>query len=380
MSKVKKHILLLSSWYPSRVSPFLGNFIQRFAQLIATKYQVSVIYTIADESISEFEIVDSKNGNLREIIVYHPKGKSFFQKIRFQIVAFNKAAKTVDKVDLIHANVIFTKGLQFILAKRKYKKPLLLLEHASYFREEKRKSRSIYEKLILSIIKPKIDRLAVVSELLKKDIAFDFPNKEISILPYHLELSLFEPNTKKADIDLIDKPVEFIHISTLDEAVKDPKGILDACKLLVKGGKTNFHLTVISDEPYTKWETYLYSKKITDYVTFKGPLKWDELVPYYQNSDAFILFSKYETFSIVLAEAWACGLPVIATPVGIAKDLKPELGYQVEIGNPESLAKGMLKLMNNKDKFNSISIRNHAKLYSKEHVLKAYKNLIDSMN
>ena len=91
MSKVKKHILLLSSWYPSRVSPFLGNFIQRFAQLIATKYKVSVIYTIADESISEFEIVDSMNGNLREIIVYHPKGKSFFQKIRFQIVAFNKA-------------------------------------------------------------------------------------------------------------------------------------------------------------------------------------------------------------------------------------------------------------------------------------------------
>ena len=175
MSKAKKHILLLSSWYPSRVSPFLGNFIQRFAQLIATKYNVSVIYTIADESISEFEIVDSKNGNLREIIVYHPKGKSFLQKLLYQIIAFNKAAKKVQSVDVIHANVIFTKGLQFLLAKRKFKKPLLLLEHASYFREEKRVSRSIYEKLILFFVKRKIDRLVVVSELLKKEMSGILP-------------------------------------------------------------------------------------------------------------------------------------------------------------------------------------------------------------
>lgn len=370
----------MSSWYPSRVSPFLGNFIQRLAQLIATKYQVSVIYTIADETIKEIELVDSKKGNLREIIVYHPKGKSFFQKLRFQILAFNKAAKRIEKVDFIHANVIFTKGLQFLLAKRKYKKPLLLLEHASYFRKEKRESRSVYEKLILFFIRRKTDHLAVVSELLKSDIAFDFPDESISILPYHLELSLFEPKKQKVEMSDSNEPTQFIHISTLDEAVKDPKGILDACKVLVKGGQTNFHLTIISDEPYSKWETYLYSKKITEYVTFKGPLKWDELVPYYQNSDAFILFSKYETFSIVLAEAWACGLPVITTPVGIAKDLKPELGYQVEIGNPESLAKGMYKMMNNKDKFNSTVIRNHAKLFSKEHVLKTYKQLIDSMN
>ncbi len=379
MSKAKKHILLLSSWYPSRISPFLGNFIQRFAQLIATKYQVSVIYTIADESISEFEIVDSNIGNLREIIVYHPKGKSFLQKLLYQIMAFNKAANKVQDVDIIHANVIFTKGLQFLLAKRKYKRPLLLLEHASYYRKEKREDRSIYEKLILFLIKRKIDHLAVVSELLKKDIVVDFPSKSISILPYHLELSLFEPKKQMKEISDSEKPTQFIHVSTLDEAVKDPKGILDACKVLVNGGQTNFHLTIISDEPYSKWETYLYSKKITEYVTFKGPLAWNELVPFYQNSDAFILFSKYETFSIVLAEAWACGLPVITTPVGIGKDLKPELGYQVEIGNPESLAKGMYKMMNNKGKFNSTVIRNHAKLFSKEHVLKTYKHLIDSM-
>ncbi len=378
MSKAKKHILLLSSWYPSRVSPFLGNFIQRFAQLIATKYQVSVIYTIADESIFEFEIVDLKNGNLREIIVYHPKGKSFLQKLLYQIMAFNKAAKKVQSVDIIHANVIFTKGLQFLLAKRKFKKPLLLLEHASYFRDEKRQIRSVYEKLILFFIKRKIDRLAVVSELLKNDILNDFPDFDIAIISNFIDLKLYVSKSEKS-LNNIDKTTKFIHVSTLDEAVKDPKGILDACKVLVKGGQTNFHLTIISDEPYSKWETYLYSKKITEYVTFKGPLEWNELVPFYQNSDAFILFSKYETFSIVLAEAWACGLPVITTPVGIGKDIKPELGYQVEIGNPESLAKGMYKMMNNKGEFNSTVIRNHAKLYSKEHVLKTYKHLIDSM-
>ena len=300
------------------------------------------------------------------------------QKLLYQIMAFNKAANKVQEVDIIHANVIFTKGLQFLLAKRKYKRPLLLLEHASYFRKEKREDRSIYEKLILFLIKRKIDHLAVVSELLKNDLKNDFPDFDIAIISNFIDLKLYLPKVEK-NLNSIDKQTQFIHVSTLDEAVKDPKGILDACKVLVNGGQTNFHLTIISDEPYSKWETYLYSKKITEYVTFKGPLAWNELVPFYQNSDAFILFSKYETFSIVLAEAWACGLPVITTPVGIGKDIKPELGYQVEIGNPESLAKGMYKMMNNKGKFNSTVIRNHAKLFSKEHVLKTYKHLIDSM-
>jgi len=46
--KKKLHILFLSSWYPSHVSPSNGDFIQRHAEAIATKHNVTVIYVTTD--------------------------------------------------------------------------------------------------------------------------------------------------------------------------------------------------------------------------------------------------------------------------------------------------------------------------------------------
>ncbi|MBI1836556.1 MAG: glycosyltransferase family 4 protein [Flavobacteriia bacterium] len=377
-----KHILILSSWYPSRNRPFLGNFIQRFAKLISSKYRVTVLYTCSDIALNKIEISENLKGNLREIIAYHPKGKTPFHTLYYQYKAFKKGLNIIQKVDIIHANVLLTKGIQFLIAKRKFKCPLLVLEHASYYRPEVKESRNIYEKMIFALVKPKIDQLAAVSELLKSDLKSDFPNKDIQVLPYHVDLTLFKPKKISADEKILhdNSHFKFIHISTLDETVKDPKGIIDACKLLINGGITNFHLTFISDEPYGKWETYAYSKKLTDYISFIGPLQWGELVPHYQESDAFILFSKYETFSIVLAEAWSCGIPVITTPVGIGKDLPAELGSQVEVNNPESLAKAMHRMIIRKREFDSVAIRKYANRFSPKNVLMTYDGILQKIN
>jgi glycosyltransferase involved in cell wall biosynthesis len=46
----------------------------------------------------------------------------------------------------------------------------------------------------------------------------------------------------------------------------------------------------------------------------------DNVVPYLQAMDVFVLPSLTETSSLATMEAMACGLPVIATPVGAIKD------------------------------------------------------------
>ena len=43
MAEESKHILILSSWYPSEEHPFLGNFVERQAELLGSKYKVTVI-------------------------------------------------------------------------------------------------------------------------------------------------------------------------------------------------------------------------------------------------------------------------------------------------------------------------------------------------
>ena len=53
-------------------------------------------------------------------------------------------------------------------------------------------------------------------------------------------------------------------------------------------------------------------------LSYAGALKpaSDELVAEYRSADVFILPSRHEPFGIVVLEAWAAGLPVIASSVG----------------------------------------------------------------
>lgn len=364
----------MSSWYPTRDSLFLGNFVKRQAELLSHHYQVTVLFTKSDETIKEFDICDQQNGSFREVIVYHPKGKNLFQKLLFQKRALRAGMKRIENVSLVHGHVMLPRGIQFIIAKKHFNCPLLVTEHGSYFRNEVKEKRTFLDRYILKDMNRNIDKLTVVSEFLKQDVQKDFPDKTISILPNHVDTAVFIPKQKEKK-----QRKEFLHVSTLDEKLKNPKGIIQACELLLIGGITDFHLTIVSDEPVQKWVHFAEEKKLSGYITFVGQTEWFDLVPFYQNSDAFILFSSYETFSIVLAEAWSCGIPTLTTPVGIGHSLPSEMGIQIEITSEESLANAMIEIIQEKKHFNTTVIRSHAELFSGEKIISIFEDLLTSV-
>ena len=320
------------------------------------------------------EITETNDTDFREVIVYHPKGKNLFQKYRLQKNALKVGMKRIQNVNLIHGHVILPRGLQFVYAKKYYNCPLLVTEHGSYFREAVFNKRSAVDKYILKKIRRHIDQLTAVSEFLKKDLQRVFPEKPIDILPNHVNTEVFIPKEKEKDA-----PTSFLHVSTLDEKLKNPKGIIDACEILVMSGNTDFTLTIVSDEPVQKWVSYTASKNLSNYIRFVGQTAWFDLVPYYQNSDAFVLFSSYETFSIVLAEAWACGIPTLTTSVGIGHELSNELGIQIKINSEESLANAMIEIMKNNTTFDKTKIRANAKQFSEEKIISTFDELIQNL-
>ena len=61
------NILWLTSWYPNRISPFDGDFIQRHAHAVASRIPLTVIYVAQYGElipVSNDEIVITNNGNL----------------------------------------------------------------------------------------------------------------------------------------------------------------------------------------------------------------------------------------------------------------------------------------------------------------------------
>jgi len=370
-----KHILFLSSWYPTKNKPYLGNFIQRQAKLLSSKYKVTVLHLSSEVNLKSIETTINEEGNLKEVIIYHPKGRNIFSKYYFLKMAFKEGLKSIGAIDFIQGNVLFPKGLQFSWAKSHFKCPLLLMEHSSAFHLSKGQNLSFKDSFTLSKVYPKVDGIVAVSEILKNELQPFFVQKPIYTLPNHIDSVHFKPNIASDKRDTI----EFLHVSTLDERFKNPKGMIDACAILIKKGITNFHFTIICDEAYQNWELYSKKLNLSDYITFKGPFDWDRIASFYQKSDCFILFSNYETFSIVLAEAWSCGIPTITTSVGIAHNLNNELGILVEKNNTNELSEAMEAFILGKKTFDIAKIKRYAERFSEKEVLSRYDTILQSL-
>ncbi|MCK5291979.1 MAG: glycosyltransferase family 4 protein [Thermoplasmata archaeon] len=80
-------------------------------------------------------------------------------------------------------------------------------------------------------------------------------------------------------------------------------------------------------------------------------------VPYYQSSDAYVLFSAFEGIPLTLLEAMACGLPCIATSVGGIPEVIVDKtnGYLVQPSDMEGLRKTLALVLGNRDEAQEIS-------------------------
>lgn len=368
----RRHILIMSSWYPNRLDPFTGNFVERFAQLLSVRYQVSVIHTHGDKKCERIEVEEDFENDVHTIRVYHPVRSGKLRHWLTQKRALSKAFEKVEFVDLVFAHVILPRGLQFISAKKFYHCPLIVMEHASYYRKEISDRFSKLQRTIIKRTSLHINELLACSEFLQADMKQVFPTTRSTVLPNFVDSALFYP---------AEKPVpgrnKFLHVSTLDESVKDPETLLRGTQQAIAGGYTQLELTIVSDQPAEKWQELTHILGIASHVTFKGPMTWEEIGEEMRQHHAFILTSSYETFSIVLAESWLSGIPVITTPVGIGKNLDPAYGIQIAVGDPDSAAQAMQHFMDGKTGFDVSAIRRKGLDYREENIIDQLSSIFE---
>ena len=98
--------------------------------------------------------------------------------------------------------------------------------------------------------------------------------------------------------------------------------------------------------------------KVSDRVEFAGAALPSRIAEEYRTADIFILASYYEAFAIVLIEAMASGIPVIATNVGGIPTVVEDgvSGCLVAAGNVQSLATAIRSMIAKEDMYHAMSI------------------------
>jgi glycosyltransferase involved in cell wall biosynthesis len=86
-------------------------------------------------------------------------------------------------------------------------------------------------------------------------------------------------------------------------------------------------------------------------VTFLGNVPHDDMPGLMRKSTVFVHGSRYESFGIVLVEAMASGLPVVAFNIGGITDVVVDnvTGYLVNYGDINTFAMKIIKLIENKE-------------------------------
>ena len=92
-------------------------------------------------------------------------------------------------------------------------------------------------------------------------------------------------------------------------------------------------------------------------VHFHGRADGSELRELYRNADVFVLPSEYEGMPLVLLEALAMGLPIVATDIPGNRDLVVHggNGLRVPLGDPPALREALLRVTANIDRYQSMS-------------------------
>ncbi len=189
----------------------------------------------------------------------------------------------------------------------------------------------------------RLDGIVFVSKGVQKDFFSCFPKLKTPTY------CIYNPSVSNEGFEYKDIHKNLIKLVTVGrlETVKRQSDILKAVKILLDKG-----YNVVLDI-FGKGEEEVNLKRISselgiiNNVVFRGfatNLK-EEL----RNEDIFILSSNWEAFGMVLVEAMNCGLPVVSTdcPVGPAEILENgKFGILVPVGDPCSLAEGIIKTIN----------------------------------
>ncbi len=358
------NILFISSWFPTRDNPTLGNFVESHAKASACYNNVQIIHVAKSvENTDTFELEERTSGAVDIQVLYYKQARTgigllnkLIHIVRY-FIAYNKLfAGLKNKPDVIHASVVFPVGLMAVYFYLRHNIKFVITEHWTIYQTDNRHRINPLKKRLFNLVTKKASRILPVSNQLAKDMQEVGLSGKYQTVPNTIESRVFKYEAKE-------KPSTFqlVHISTLIEDHKNPKGILRAYRKLLEE-RQDVHLSIISDGNLKPSVDYARDIGISEsQISFLPTQTPEKIAEILNQSHAFVLFSNYENLPLVIIESFACGLPVISTDVGGIKERFPKgCGWLIEKGDEEALLKAMQDIISNYNNYKPEELSKYA--------------------
>ncbi len=247
--------------------------------------------------------------------------RPYFKKLpnTTSMLSYYDIKKTIGEFnpDIIH---IYHASYLSILAKCISPETPVITHLISFIGMRNAKSKKIYEykKLINETCLKKSDEVIVISEFIRNQAINKLAITKDLAEKFELVYCGIEKDITKLEnkVDVINKydldPKDNILITV--GKLHPWKGHIRMLKYVKNFLKNkNQKLVIIGDGPIkNKIQKTAEKLEIAERVLFTGRVEEDELKSWYKNADVFITTTKYEGFGIVIIEAMAFGIPVLA--------------------------------------------------------------------
>lgn len=348
-------VLVVTSSFPSRQNPVSGIFIKRLVDNIPAPIKVSVLTPCTIEpdaftSGSNYQIKCFRYAPWKwQKLAHLPGGipaaleQNYFMKLLlpvFLLSMFLRCVREIPKADIIHANWSVN-GFICALANMLVRRPLVLTLRGTDI--TKSETSKIYNFLLRFAMR--FSRvITVVSDAMYQRLRSQYPklDQKITFVPNGVENELLKIPVRK--IKSTQDCFQILVIANLIK-LKNVPVIIKAISNLNE--RLKIKLTVIGDGPEKgSLEKLSLELGVDEYVEFAGLVDPKDIASYLKQADSLVLTSLSEGKPNVVLEAFASGLPVIASNIDGVKEMigNNENGLLYDSGNDEMLTAKLMQL------------------------------------
>jgi glycosyltransferase involved in cell wall biosynthesis len=230
----------------------------------------------------------------------------------------------------------------------------------------------LYKPLVLKRVLQRAARVVVFTDEQRDDIVekYGLQRWRVAVIPNGVDARFFHPPRHLPDRSRF----RLLFVGRLSVQKNVPL-LLDA----LEGISDRFE-TVLVGEGELEGALRAQTKRLKLHnVTFVGRADGAALRRHYESADLFVLPSEREGMPLVLLEALAMALPIVATDVTGSRDvlLDGDVGKLVPLADPARLREALLEVVGNETDYHRLSTasRRHATTFSWEEVAQHFESL-----